>query len=91
MRLDKSIYHTRLASRRSCAWSDIVWRGPQVTLCGHLVGVSRAGAVRRDCCGNCEADAYTMSAGDRKRLLSRLAGLGQPGLVHVLLLRSIDD
>jgi hypothetical protein len=26
-----------------------------------------------------------MTAGDRKRLLSRLAGLGQPGLVHVLL------
>jgi hypothetical protein len=50
--------------------------------CGHLGGVSRAGAVRRDCCGDCEADAYTMTAGDRIRLLSRLAGLqawGSPG------------
>jgi hypothetical protein len=26
------------------------------------------GAVRGDCCGDCEADAYTTTTGDRKRL-----------------------
>jgi hypothetical protein len=59
----------------------------------HLVYISRAdgaGAVRRDCCGDCEADAYTMTAGDRKRSLNRHTGLEQLGSVHVLLLRSID-
>lgn len=96
MRLDKSISITQGRRHAEVVLGQTSFGvGCRLHFVGTLVCVSRAdgaGAVRRDCCGDCEADAYTMTAGDRKRLLSRLAGPGQPGLVHVLLslLRSID-
>jgi hypothetical protein len=53
-----------------------------------------AGAVRRDCCSDCEADACTASTGDRKRrcqgmilswlMLLRLIDVGKP--FHQLML-----